>query len=194
MALKLAYETGADAIHYADMDRLLRWVETKPDEWKQTLEQVGHSECLVIGRTQTAWETHPQALCETEKITNTLFSNLLGQPLDLSAGSKGFSRRAVEFILANSQPGRAIGADSEWTVLLHRAGFRVEHVLVDGLDWESADRWRSTAADAETQKQAADEYDADATHWARRVQIAQEIVEAGLEAMGRVPVQIKIHN
>jgi hypothetical protein len=185
MALKLAFETSPDYVHYADLDRLLRWVETRPDEWRRTVERVGQADCLVIGRTERAWATHPQALRQTEAITNSLFSTLLGQPLDLSAGSKGFSRRAVEFLLANSQPGRAMGADSEWIVLLHRAGFRIDSLLVDGLDWESADRYRDAAADMDAQRQAALAYDADPAHWAARVAVAQEIVEAGLDALQR---------
>src|SRR5579871_1492313 len=31
-AVKAGLETGADFVHYADADRLIRWVETRPDE------------------------------------------------------------------------------------------------------------------------------------------------------------------
>ncbi|MBL8155326.1 MAG: hypothetical protein JNM70_14175 [Anaerolineae bacterium] len=185
MALQLAAQTQADYVHYADMDRLLRWVETRPDEWTQVVSQIVQADCLVIGRTDAAWQTHPHALRDTEAITNDLFSRLLGQRLDLSAGSKGFSRSAMDFILANSQPRRAIGTDSEWIVLLHRGGFRIETVLVDGLDWEIADQHQDNAADSDRQKEIAALYDADPKHWARRVEIAHEIVEAGMDAMTR---------
>lgn len=185
MSLQLAAQTQSDHIHYADMDRLLRWVETRSQEWKQTLNRIEQVDCLVIGRTQAAWETHPHALRDTEAITNDLFSRLLGQRLDLSAGSKGFSRNAADFILANSQPRRAIGTDSEWIVLLHRAGFRIDTMLVDGLDWEIADQHQDKAADANRQREMAARYDADPKHWSRRVEIAHEIVEAGLDAWTR---------
>jgi hypothetical protein len=185
MALNLAAQTQADHIHYADMDRLLRWVETRPNEWTQVVNQIVQLDCLVIGRTEAAWETHPRALRDTEAITNDLFSRLLGQRLDLSAGSKGFSRSAADFILANSQPRRAIGTDSEWIVLLHRGGIRIDTVLVDGLDWEIADQHRDSAADADRQQAMAAVYDADPEHWARRVEIAHEIVEAGMDALTR---------
>ncbi|MFQ5616744.1 MAG: hypothetical protein ACE5GO_09860, partial [Anaerolineales bacterium] len=138
-AMQKALEYPCTHVHYVDADRLLRWVETCPEEWQRVVEDVSRAECLVIGRTEAAWETHPQALRQTERISNAIFSHLLGQELDLSAGSKGFSRVATEFILANSRPGRALGTDSEWIVLAHRAGFRVETLLVDGLDWEIAD-------------------------------------------------------
>ncbi len=185
MALKKSLETDASHVHYADMDRLLRWVEIAPDELRQTAERIEQSDCLVIGRTEQAWDTHPQALRQTEKISNSVFSALLGQELDLSAGSKAFSRRAVEFLMVNSLPARAMGADSEWIVVLHRAGFKVESLLVNGLDWETADRYSDQAADAETQRRAAEIYDTDAQHWAMRVGVALEIVQSGLDAMRR---------
>jgi hypothetical protein len=181
-ALRGAAASGADFIHYADMDRLLRWVETRPDEWLAAVGVIQKTDCLVIGRTAAAYATHPQALIQTEAIPNGLFSLLLGQPLDLSAGSKGFSRAAAEFILTHSAPIRSLGTDAEWPVLCRRGGFRVESCLVDGLDWESADRYRSQAADAGLQRQAALAYDQDAAHWAWRVQVADEIVQAGMEA------------
>lgn len=186
MALKLSLETAAECIHYVDMDRLLRWIETRPDELVQIIDQIKRCECLVIGRTAAAWDTHPQSMRQTEAISSRLFSGLLGQELDLSAGSKGFSRAAVAFLMANTKPGQAIGTDSEWVVLCHRGGFKVESVLVDGLDWEIADRYQSGAADAVRQREIRDAYDADPQNWAHRVRIAQEIVDAGMDALGRV--------
>jgi hypothetical protein len=105
--------------------------------------------------------------------------------MDLSAGSKGFSRRAAEFLMSNSPPGRALGMDSEWPVLLHRAGFRIDYIEVGGLDWESADHHQPQAANLETQRRAAEAYDQDPRHWAMRVHVAMEIVQAGLDAMQR---------
>lgn len=191
MALKLAYDAGAQAVHYADMDRLLRWVETHPAEWQAAVTVVDTSDCLVIGRTPSAWATHPQALVQTERISNTVFSRLLGQDLDLSAGSKGFSRAAAAVVLENCQPARALGADAEWIVVLHRAGFDINTLLVDGLDWETADRYADSAADANRQREAAQQYDADPAHWAMRAGVAQEIVEAGLDALTRPLTGIK---
>ena len=185
LTLRKALETNTSHIHYADMDRLVRWVETQPQEWRQTLEFIQQCDCVVIGRTEQAWETHPQALRKTEEISNQVFSYLLGQPLDLSAGSKGFSRSAVEFIIANSQPSRALGTDAEWIILAQRGGFRIDSLLVDGLDWESADRYQDQAAGTLAQHHAASVYDSEAENWELRVKIALEIVESGLEALQR---------
>lgn len=182
-ALKMALESGAAYIHYADMDRLIRWAETRPAEWRAAVERVQQCDCLVIGRTESAWATHPRVMIQVERIVNRVFSDLLGQALDFGAGSKGFSRDAAAFIVANSRPGRAIGTDAEWPVLAHRGGFRVEGVLVDGLDWEIPDQHQDAPASAERQRQMAAAYDADAAHWAYRVQTTIEVIEAGLDAL-----------
>ena len=69
-----------------------------------------------------------------------------------------------------------------WLLLLQRAGFHVNYIEADGLDWESADRYADAAADWDAQQRAAAAYDAEPKHWARRVEIALEIVERALSA------------
>lgn len=180
LALRLASEATSSHIQYADLDRLLRWMETRPDEWLQTVEKVMSAECLIIGRTPQAYQTHPAALVETEAISNQVISSFLGREMDFSAGSKGFSHEAAKFLVEHTVPGRAIGTDAEWTILLHNAGFRIDYTEVDGLDWESADRYRDRPASREDQQQAAIRYDSDPEHWANRVKIVQEIVTSAL--------------
>ena len=183
LALREALEYPCSHVQYADLDRLIRWVETRPHEWRETLDQIREADCTVIGRTAQAWSTHPQAMLQTEKLFNLIFSHLLGQSMDIGAGSKGFSRAAAEFLVANSRLNRAIGSDAEWPVLLHRAGFQVKAVFVDGLDWETPDHHRDRAAEAQHQRELAEEFDQSAFNWERRVQVALEIVETGLAAL-----------
>lgn len=185
LALQHALTFPHAAIHYADMDRLLRWAETRPAELHQTVERIQQAECLVIGRSPRAMDTHPRALAQTEAIPNQIFSHILGQPLDLSAGSKGFRRDVAQFIVQNSQGGKALGTDSEWVILARRGGYKISGFLVDGLDWESADRHAEFAADDEKQRLAAAEYDADPQNWQHRVQVADEIVAVGIETLKR---------
>ncbi|HZD56086.1 MAG TPA: hypothetical protein VE136_05155 [Anaerolineales bacterium] len=191
IAVRRALGTAADYVQYADFDRLVRWVETQPDEWRQMALSLQSADCTIFGRSERAWESHPQALRQTERIANLALAGLLGGVYDLSAGSKGLSRRAAEFILANSpvaedQAGRALGTDAEWPVLLRRGGFVLKSLLVDGLGWESADRYRAEAASPAEQRLAAQAYDADPKNWEGRVQVALEIVEAGLAAAERL--------
>lgn len=185
LSLELALEFDCEYVHYVDCDRLLRWFELHPDELRRTIDVIQTVDCLVIGRTDAAFATHPRCLKDTERITNDVFSHLLGQPLDLCAGSKAFSRAAAEFLVRNSQPSHGWCTDAEWIVLLHRAGFAIDSLLVDGLDWETADRYLPHAADAETQRRAAEAYDADPQNWIGRVRVAHESIQAGLAALER---------
>lgn len=188
LALSAAVETGADYIHYADLDRLIRWAETREGELIRTLERLQTVDCLMIGRTAQAFATHPRALRATETVINSIFSRLLGQPLDLTSGSKGLSRQAARFLIANTRPGHGLGGDAEWPVLLCRAGFTLTRFDVDGLDWETADRYLDGPADERLQREAAGVYDAIAENWAHRVSVAQGIIDAGIDAWLR-PLQ-----
>ncbi len=181
LALGLALGFSGTHIQYADFDRLLRWVETRQSEWESILGVIEKYDCLIIGRSTHSYQTHPQALIQTEAISNMVVSHLLGQPLDASAGSKVFSRKACEYILANCEPGRALGTDAEWPLILHKAGFQINTVSVDGLDWETADRFRKAAADSLIQKKEAELFDSDPQNWSRRVAVAKEIVQVAIE-------------
>ncbi len=181
MALNLSLNTSADFIHYADMDRLLRWVETRPGEWSQMVGEVEKHDCIIFGRTDRAMLTHPQALIFTEKLSNQVVSHFLGAEMDVSAGSKSFSRLAAKYLVDHSHPANSIGTDAEWPILLNQAGFELKYVQVDGLDWETADHHQPHAASADEQKRAAMEYDADPQHWLRRVEIAGQIIQSALE-------------
>jgi hypothetical protein len=185
-AIQMALEFKTTHIQYADFDRLLRWAETLPQEWRGVLQEIQEHDCLIIGRSTDSYQTHPKALIETEAISNLVVSFLLGQSVDVSAGSKGFSRKACETILAKTKPGFALGTDAEWPLVLQRTGFQVDYLAVDGLDWESADRYRKQAADQLSQKEAAELYDADPCNWSQRAAIAMEIVRVGLDTKTRM--------
>ena len=186
MALKKAVETSAEFVHYVDMDRLLHWVETRPDEWKQALGEIERFDAIIFGRTQAALLSHPQALISTEMISNQVVSYLLQAEMDVSAGSKSFSRTAAQYLVEHSRTDHSIGSDAEWPILLKKAGFRLQYIPVDGLDWESADQYQSQAADHDVQSNAARVYDTDPVHWSHRVEIAAEIIQTALEVSRRV--------
>jgi SAM-dependent methyltransferase len=180
-AIKYALETDADYIHYVDMDRLLHWVETQPDEWKQMISEIEKFDCIVFGRTREAFLTHPQALITTEQVSNNVVSYLLKKEMDVSAGSKSFSRSAAQYVIEYCAPDNSIGTDAEWPILIKQAGFKMEHIQVNGLDWESADQYQDQAATNEIQSRAAREYDTDPDHWSRRIKITDEIIQTALD-------------
>lgn len=180
--MRLALQTESPSIHYVDMDRLLRWIETRPAELREIVGRIPQSDCLVIGRTPAAWETHPQCMIQTEYLPNRFFSTYFGSEWDFGAGSKGFSREAVRFVLRHDPDGAALHMDIAWPVLLRRGGFALEYVEADGLDYESADQYQPNAADAAAQRHLAEAVDADPGQWALRVRVAKAMTDAALTA------------
>lgn len=191
LALEAAVAFEASHVHYADLDRLIRWLEMRPEELQHTLAALETVDALMIGRTAQALATHPAALQQTERSINAVFSHLLGQPLDLPSGSKGFSQRAARYLLARTIPEHGLGTDATWPVLLARGGFTLTTIEVDGLDWETADRYLDSAADARLQAEAALIYDAAPDHWHYRVDLAHDIITAGLHAWAQ-PLDLEI--
>jgi len=165
-AIQKSLETSAAHIHYADLDRVLHWIEIDPVERQQVVTRIPTTDCLIIGRTDTAFQTHPQALQQTERIINAIFSHLLGQAVDLGGGSRGFSRQAARFLMTHSVRSQAWCVDSEWVMLLHRAGFKIEYIAVNGLE---SPGYTTT-------------YDAEVKRWEFRVKVALDIIQSGLAA------------
>lgn len=177
-AIQKALTTSPDHIHYADLDSLLYWVERNPQEWRETVAELQHADCLVIGRTARAFETCPQAIQQTEEIINRVFSCLLGETMDFGLGNRGYSRRAAQCILEHSAAGH--WGDAEWPVLVRQADYSVAYRAVDGIDWIPSDPDGDYLLDAATRRRLAEAYDRDPAHWATRVQVAQEILQQGL--------------
>jgi hypothetical protein len=184
LALKLALdETDSDHAQYADMDRLIRWVETHPDELRETVAAVQNHDAVMIGRTEAAFATHPQAMQSTERVIHRVFSHLLGGDYDFCSGSKAFSRAALARLVAHGRRDYGMGTDVEWPLLLHQAGFEIAALWVDGLDWETADRFLDSAAKAERQREMAEQYDTDPVRWQMRVDLAHGIIDYGLKVL-----------
>ena len=179
-ALRAACATDAEHLHYCDMDRLIRWIETRPDELRRTVAAIPTADCLILGRTAAAYRSHPEAMIATERIINEVASHLLGLPVDICAGSKGLSCNLVRCLLPRIPAGG--WGDVSWAILAQRAGFTVDYRAADGLDYETADRYQPCAADAAAQRRLADAIDSSPEEWARRVRVAQEILAEGLLA------------
>ncbi|MBN1563533.1 MAG: hypothetical protein JXA10_06835 [Anaerolineae bacterium] len=178
------------AIHYCDFDRLLHWLERFPDELQRTVDHITQVDCLITGRTDQAWATHPRCMIETENIFNMTFSQLLDldsdhEVIDFGAGSRGLSRRATEYLIQHATPTWGWAVDAAWPLLLHHAGYTVEYVAVDGLAWETPDQFRDTVADAETRSAMAAQYDQSPDIWRQRVHVAHEITRVGVLALAR---------
>ena len=181
LAIESALAADPDHVHSVDLDHLLYWVHSRPEEWRESLDASQQADCLIFGRSARAWQTYPQAIRQTEQVINDVFSQLLGQPIDFGLGNRSYSRRAAEHIIAHSAPGR--WGDAEWPLRVHRAGYAVAYRAVDGIDWVPSAAGVDYMVDAAARQRMADAYDADVAHWITRVRIAQQIVQQGLEAL-----------
>ena len=184
-ALRLAVASGAAAIEYVDMDHLIRWIETMPDEWYKVTETAARTPFLVIGRSPQAYSTYPLAIRETERSINSILSRILGQEMDLCVGARGMSRDVAGMVQRESTSVEAFCADTEWPAIAFRCGVGLTYVEADGLDWETADRHQDTAADAVRQSQLAAQYDREPENWSYRVRSAEAMIKSGLAALGR---------
>jgi len=184
-ALRLAVDIGAAAVAYVDMDHLLRWIETRPDEWSRVTGNVARTPFLVVGRSPQAYSTYPLAIRETERPTNRLFSRIFGQEMDLCAATRGMSRDVAGMVLRESTTAATFGVDIEWPAIAFRHGVKFTYVEADGLDWESADQYQDTAADAARQSELAAQYDRNPDNWSFRVRAAEGMIRSGVAALGK---------
>jgi hypothetical protein len=180
IALESALRDGSTHMLYVDFDRLLRWAELFANELEQVVAQLQTVECLIVGRTPQAFATHPRSLRDTEQVANDVFSHLFGQSVDICVATRGFAQGAAEFVLAQGKAATSLEVDGEWPLLLHQADYRVHYVAINGMDWETADQYLPAAADAETQRKAAEAFDQDRQNWVVRVFVAQMIVSGML--------------
>jgi hypothetical protein len=195
-ALQNALASGPDSIHYCDFDRLLHWLECYPDELAQTVARMTKVDCLITGRTEQAWATHPRCMIETEILFNMTFSHLCNVDtfngvMDFGAGSRVLSRRAAEYLMQQSSPAWGWAIDTAWPLLLHRAKYSIEYLAVNGLEWETPDQFRETAADPATRVAMAAQHDRTPEIWQQRVHVAHEVTRIGLLALERTQENLR---
>ncbi len=161
----------ASVVHYCDGDHAMARMAEDWNDWKASLEATQNVDCLVIGRSQAVMDNYPQSLRDTEHIVNLVGSYLLGQNVDLGAGARGFSRRAVEYLIAHaSYNTHAIATDAEWPLLLQRAGFRIGTYWSNSALYEIVDDRHRQHLDS-------------ADQWAKRVELARLTIETAIRCV-----------
>lgn len=187
-SLQQALVANVDWVQYCDFDRLLHWLECFPSELSETL-GVTSADCLILGRTEQAWATHPRCMIETEALFSVPFSYLLHRPMDLGAGSRLFSRKAAEIIVEQCPAEWGWAVDVAWPLVLQAVGCSIAYREVDGLAWETPDQHRAQAADEDTRRQRIRDFDSDPIRWRERVAVADEITRMGIRALKMLELQ-----
>jgi hypothetical protein len=187
--LRAGLEAGTTHLQMCDFDRALHWAAHYPRELEGVAASIPGYDLLVLGRTERAWATHPPYQAETEPLFNRVFALVTGLPWDVGAGSRGFSRRAAETLLALSRE-QTVGIDAEWPLLLlGRGGFRVGFRACEGLEFETADRFGPEIEAAGGYEAWEAQTSSDPARWAYRLKVALLISEAAVrygKAAGRV--------
>lgn len=171
--LRRALRSDTEHIHLCDWDRLIHWAELYPDELREVIDAIPRHDLLILGRTSRAFATHARVQRDTEAIINHAFGLAFGQPLDVTAASRGLSRRACEALLALESPEPSSGNDCSWPLYLARMPeFVIGYAATEGLEWETPDRYTDEIAAAGGLDAWVANYDADPRRWEFRVRLA----------------------
>jgi hypothetical protein len=167
-----------ERIHYCDLDRLVHWLATFPEELA-ALPAVWHrADLVMLARSPRAFATHPPCQTLTEGPINRLIAARIGVPgADAFSGSYLWSRRAARAV--SEAPGPAdLRFYAEGVLAPFRAGCTIARHEVEGLEWETPDQY--AAEIARLGYAAWLEQFQSALQWRRRVEMASLWIEAVL--------------
>ncbi len=183
-ALEVAVRLGHRHVLLCDFDRLLHWLTVAPDELPAVAERVHAADFVVLGRTPSAFDSHPAVQRETERLANHVFALVTGQPWDITGGARGLSSAGLEAVVSHSRVA-SLGVDAEWPILLQRLGLRVEYMETEGLSFETADRYADLIERCGGYGAWLTRHVNTAAAWSHRLGIAHEIARAAVEAAAR---------
>jgi hypothetical protein len=177
-AVRLALGQRAAYILMFDGDRLLHWASTYPDEMEQVVADIPRYDFTVLGRTPRAIATHPDSQADTEQLVNRLFAGITRQAWDVMAAARGLSRRAATTILEGC-PDEGISVDVTWPLFLQKVGgFTQGYIPIEGLEFETPDRYAPEIIAAGGIDAWMARVDADPRRWAHRLNLALLHTEA----------------
>ena len=179
--LAASMEAGSDWMHIVDMDRMLHWARTYPEEQKSIVDSLPQNEFTIYGRSPRALATHPQNQVETEQIPNKVFSLIYGRNVDITAASRGISKAAAEKILTYSR-GRFFDTDSEWPIILKcKSQLGIAYREVEGLEWETRLKRSEWIHPDGRRTDLKEFYENNPESWVYRTMLAYRISECALK-------------
>lgn len=174
-AVNVCEKKSYQNIFYVDFDRLLHWINTYPDELLDVMKRSLNYDLLHIGRSERAFETHPETQKDTESIINHIGSKVLGlsKDIDLISVSYIFTRELAK-ILFNYTYNTSVGFYCTWPVILWTHAKNPNYIKVEGQEWETPDRYPD-----EVDKQGYDQWlnnFQSFSEWKKRVRFIDECV------------------
>lgn len=159
-------------VHLCDFDRVLHWVAAYHDELQQVVAQIPLSDMCVLGRTPRAFASHPRSQRDTEQIINHVFALASGHAWDVTAASRGVSRRAGSYLTQHCADD-TVGIDCSWVLgALRHPELDVVYRATEGLEFETPDRYSAEIAAAGGLAAWIATLDADPQQWHHRTHVA----------------------
>lgn len=141
-AMKAAYSSGFEQVHYCDFDRILHWTKFHYADLKNLLSLcVKKKNCYIIGRTNRAYLTHEESIYQTEQSLNILISSFwkLDKVMDVSAFTFILPRQATKKLSVESKE-RDSEFYGEWLSIIRKI-CKIKYIERDDLDWETPDQY-----------------------------------------------------
>lgn len=178
MTLAHGLALGARHLHLCDWDRLIHWAEHYPAELQAVVADIPEYDCLILGRTERAFASHPRVQRDTERLINHCFGLVWGEDIDVTAASRGLSRRAAERIVEGCDEA-TIGNDCVWPLFLRQGGdLAIGYRATEGLEWETPDRYATDIAAVGGIQAWRMEHDRHLERWVDRVELARTEIDA----------------
>jgi hypothetical protein len=179
IALSKAIDNDVNTLFYCDLDRALHWIKSYPDELKQILDTPIENDFTMIGRTKRALETHPETQILTEAIGNMVASNVLGfDKIPDILGTTWIMTPQLMKTVLKQKPVNDFGFYSEWPIKLWRSANNPKYKEVEGLEWETPDRYQE-----EIRTQGLEKWKLNfqtANEWKRRTNMLRDFVDSAI--------------
>jgi hypothetical protein len=167
--LRVALQTGADHVVYADMDHAMRWLEREPDDLRSTLAALPDADFTIIGRPPDVFAEAPGPLRDTEGICNQFYERLTGRPWELFIAVRGMSRGAAQLIVDECDED-TIANDVAWPLFAESRGLSLAY-RESRLPYENHSWFASGVSEKER-------IEADPRAWAFRFYLAKQMMDA----------------
>ncbi len=171
-ALEQVKEKTIQKILYIDLDRLIHWINFFPDEIAN-LTQRTDFDYLHISRNARAFDTHPLTQKETEVVVNEMASKILGfeRVIDFISACFALSPLLLEKLLDDKHE-TSMGFYCSWPVFCWRLAKSKLIVEVEGLEWETPDRFQDEISEKGYDTWL--EHFQSAREWEKRVKLMKE--------------------
>ncbi|MHA1765463.1 MAG: hypothetical protein ACTSVK_04310, partial [Promethearchaeota archaeon] len=181
-ALKIGIENISEEgrVFYSDFDRLLHWVENFSEELAHIIEENLDYDYLHLGRSQTAFKTHPSTQTRTEYIANQFASKILGFSTIKDIISVCWI--AKPFLIKKVIENKSItnqGFYITWPIIMWLNAKIKEYIEVEGQEWETPDKYKEKIKEIGYKKWV-NNFE-NSREWKRRLILLQECLDEAYE-------------